>query len=141
MSDMRKLAGISCIPIRWGDMDALGHVNNTVYFRYMEQGRIEMLDRLGIAIDPHGIHPVIINTACTFLVPLSYPGDAEIRIFTGEIGRSSFMSWMEIRRVGDPVLCAEGSAKIVWMDSTTGRSTPLPPAIRAWLEAPAKELS
>ena len=134
-----KLAGVSRIPIRWGDMDAIGHVNNTVYFRYMEQGRIEMLDRLGIAIDPQGKHPVIVSTACTFLVPLTYPGEAEIRIFTGSIGRSSFQTRMEIRRVGAAELCAEGTAKIVWIDAATGRSTPLPPEIRAWLEAPGED--
>lgn len=37
----KKLIHISRIKIRWGDMDAFGHVNNTVYFRYMEQTRID----------------------------------------------------------------------------------------------------
>ena len=37
------------MPIRWGDMDAFGHVNNTVYFRYMEQVRISWFEQLGIA--------------------------------------------------------------------------------------------
>lgn len=37
------------MPIRWGDMDAMGHVNNTVYFQYLEQARIEWLRRLGAA--------------------------------------------------------------------------------------------
>ena len=34
------------VPIRWGDMDAQGHVNNTVYFRYMEQARVEWFERM-----------------------------------------------------------------------------------------------
>jgi hypothetical protein len=36
-TSQRKLVQTSLIPIRWGDMDAYGHVNNTIYFRYMEQ--------------------------------------------------------------------------------------------------------
>jgi len=42
----RKLVHVERIPIRWGDMDAMGHVNNTVYFRYMEQARISWFDAL-----------------------------------------------------------------------------------------------
>ena len=37
------------MPIRWGDMDAFGHVNNTVYFRYMEQVRISWFEQIGLA--------------------------------------------------------------------------------------------
>ena len=46
MSEIRRLAHLERIAIRWGDMDAMGHVNNTVYFRYMEQARISWFDRL-----------------------------------------------------------------------------------------------
>ncbi|MGH8708962.1 MAG: acyl-CoA thioesterase, partial [Burkholderiales bacterium] len=46
MSESRRLAHVERIPIRWGDMDAMGHVNNTTYFRYMEQARISWFDRL-----------------------------------------------------------------------------------------------
>ena len=64
----KKLIHISRIKIRWGDMDAFGHVNNTVYFRYMEQTRIDWLDTAeGAADDGHG--PVIVNAHCTFLRP------------------------------------------------------------------------
>ena len=45
MSEDRKLVHVERIPIRWGDMDAMGHVNNTVYFRYMEQARIGWFER------------------------------------------------------------------------------------------------
>ena len=47
MQSARKLVQTCLIPIRWGDMDAYGHVNNTVYFRYMEQARVEYLEQLG----------------------------------------------------------------------------------------------
>jgi hypothetical protein len=39
----KKFVHAMTIPIRWGDMDAMGHVNNTVYFRYLESARIEWL--------------------------------------------------------------------------------------------------
>jgi len=46
MTEPHRLAHVERIPIRWGDMDAMGHVNNTVYFRYMEQTRINWFDVL-----------------------------------------------------------------------------------------------
>jgi acyl-CoA thioester hydrolase len=47
MEHHRKLVYSNQMPIRWGDQDAMGHVNNTVYFRYMEQTRIEWLESFG----------------------------------------------------------------------------------------------
>lgn len=126
------LVHTSVLPIRWGDMDSLGHVNNTVYFRYMEQTRIDWLyaqAREHAGGYATGSGPVIVNASCTFLEPLVYPGECEIRMFLGEPGRSSVGSFYEIRKGGRRV--AEGSAKIVWIDLASGRPTPLPEAIVA----------
>lgn len=130
----KSLIHVTRIPIRWGDMDAYGHVNNTVYFRYMEQARVEWLDDLNIRLEPGGLGPVIINAACTFLVPMTYPGTVEIRTFADPPGRSSFQTHVEMRIVGDERVYAEGAAKVVWMDMQTGKSTPLPDTVRALLE-------
>ena len=46
----RKLMYTCLIPMRWGDMDAYRHVNNTVYFRYMEQARVEFLEQIGYQV-------------------------------------------------------------------------------------------
>jgi acyl-CoA thioester hydrolase len=126
------LVQTSIVPIRWGDMDAFGHVNNTVYFRYMEQARLDWLSsierRPGVSI-PAGTGPVIVNASCTFFEPLVYPGDCEVRMYLGEVGRSSVGSFYEILSEGRRF--AEGAAKMVWIDRSSGRSTPLPEAITA----------
>lgn len=119
------------IPVRWGDMDALGHVNNTVYFRFTEQARIEWLHALGFAdIVDVDEGPVIVNASCTFLRPITYPATVEIRMLIGKPGRSSLPTFYEIRCVGDDTLYAEGAAKIVWWSPRTGKSLPLPDFIR-----------
>ena len=123
------------IPIRWGDMDAYGHVNNTIYFRYMEQARVEFLERIGCTLTPRGQAPVIINASCTFLIPINYPGVVEVRMFCGHPGRSSVLTHYEIRRQGDDTLYATGESKIVWMDVATGKSVPIPETMRAGLPA------
>jgi len=126
-----KLIHATRIPIRWGDMDAYGHVNNTIYFRYMEQARCEWLEEQGYKVAPEGEAPVIINAACTFMIPMTYPGTVEVRTYAGHLGRSSLETYYEMRIVGDETVYAQGSAKIVWMDTATGKSVPIPDALRA----------
>ncbi|MDD5297907.1 MAG: thioesterase family protein [Rhodocyclaceae bacterium] len=133
-----RLIHVCRIPIRWGDMDAYGHVNNTVYFRYAEQARIEWLEDAGYgagASQDEG--PVIVNASCTFLIPMSYPGTVELKTYVGHIGRSSFATYYEMRIEGDERLFADGAAKVVWMSPRTGKSVPLPDILRRLLEAAA----
>ena len=110
-------------------MDAYEHVNNAVYFRYMEQARVEWLERVGYRCNAHQEAPVIINASCTFLVPLSYPGVVEVRMFAGHAGRSSVPTYYELRLQGNDALYAEGAAKVVWMNPATGKSAALPQGI------------
>ena len=121
-------------PIRWGDMDMLGHVNNTVFFRYCEQARIEWTYGLHPEGDAYsGTGPVIVNASCTFLLPLVYPGDVEVRMYLGDAGRTSVGSFYEILKNG--TTHAEGAAKMVWIDLATGSSVPLPDIVTAPLRA------
>jgi len=125
--------------IRWGDMDALGHVNNTVYFRYMQEARIEWSHALvPVQGGPAMLPMVIVNASCTFLLPLVYPGEVEVRMLLGELGRTSVGSFYEIAMNGQTH--AEGAAKIVWIDPATGRPAPLPAIISAPLRALAREV-
>jgi acyl-CoA thioester hydrolase len=133
MNSKRKLLHSSLIPIRWGDMDAYGHVNNTIYFRFMEQNRVEYLEQQGYKVMPEGTAPVIINASCTFLVPLTYPGVVEIKMFCGQPGRSSIPTHYEMRLQGDDTLYATGESKIVWMDVASGKSVAIPDELRAQL--------
>ena len=126
--------------IRWGDMDAMGHVNNTVYFRYIEQARIAWFDEIGCAPDPQGEGPVIVNAHCSFIKQLKYPGEIEITTLVGPPGRSSFEMLHEIRVLdadGQPgAVHATGGAKVVWVNFPAEKSVPLPDAMRVRL-APA----
>ena len=143
MSDKRLVHRLR-MPIRWGDMDAMGHVNNTVYFRYFEQARIDWFVELGTPADPtHEYGPVIVNAHCAFLRQLRYPGEIEVSTYVGTIGNSSFETIQEINRVDQPeVIAASGGAKVVWIDYKREKSVVLPDALRALLtgtQDPASE--
>ncbi|MGE0100424.1 MAG: acyl-CoA thioesterase [Hydrogenophaga sp.] len=122
------------IPIRWGDMDAMGHVNNTTYFRYLETIRIEWMRTIGSQPDPLGAGPVIVNAFCTFHQQLEYPGDVVATMYVSDVGRSSFESWCTLERADDPgTVYASGGATTVWVDFPKKKSTPLPASMLAHL--------
>src|SRR5690242_3043927 len=94
LPDAKTLTFEMTVPIRWGDMDAMGHVNNAVYFRYFETIRVEWLrSALGI-IDSMPEGPVVINAFCTFLKQLRYPGDLRVKHYVANPGRTSFETYV-----------------------------------------------
>ena len=134
MHDQRVLVHTSLQRLRWGDMDMLGHVNNTVYFRYMEQARIEWFYSLAAGQGFDGDHgPVIVNASCNFTVPLVYPADVEVRMYIGDPGRTSIGSYYDLIVAGRR--CADGAARMVWTDRASGRPVPLPEHVLAPLRA------
>ena len=133
--DEKKLVHEMVIPIRWGDMDAMGHVNNTLYFRYFEIARIEWLHRIGGPPDPRGQGPVIVNAFCNFIKQLSYPGDVLVRHYVANPGRTSFDVFLTLERTDEPgVMYATGGATTVWIDYRQEKSVPLPEAVRKSIE-------
>ena len=102
LPEAKKLTLKMVIPIRWGDMDAMGHVNNTIYFRYLEIVRIEWLHRVMGPPDAAGEGPVIVNTFCNFLKQLKYPGDVLAKHYVAKPGRSSFEAYVTLERTDEP---------------------------------------
>lgn len=124
----------SRIPIRWGDMDARRHVNNTVYFRYLEIARMEWLRSVGADQDSEGEGVLVMNAFCTFHHQLKYPGDVRARSYCGQVGRSSFELLATLERADEPgKIYASGGATMVWADLQNGVSTPMPDWLRAAL--------
>ena len=131
LPENKKLVYEMTMPIRWGDMDAMGHVNNTLYFRYMEIVRIEWMHKVGATPNPAGQGPVIVNAFCNFIQQLEYPGDVLAKHYVAAPGRSSFETYITLERSDNPgVVCASGGAKTVWVDFPKQQSVPLPDWLR-----------
>lgn len=130
----KKLVHETVIPIRWGDQDPMGHVNNTSYFRYLEIARLDWLYKIGGPPDPQGQGPVIVNAFCNFIKQLEFPGDVLARHYVTRPGRSSFDTYLTLERTDQPgVTYAEGGATTVWVDFKAQKSVPLPDWLRAHL--------
>ncbi|MEO8719297.1 MAG: acyl-CoA thioesterase [Burkholderiales bacterium] len=131
----RRLAHIECIPIRWGDMDAMGHVNNTVYFRFMEQARISWFERLVPGADAwQSTGVVIANASCNYRRAMTYPGTVEVKLYVGATGGASVPTFYELRVDADPKPYADGAAMVVFIDMKSQKSKRIPEDIRARLE-------
>jgi acyl-CoA thioester hydrolase len=128
----KKLTHEMVIPVRWGDMDAMGHVNNTVYFRYFEVARLDWLFRIGAGPNPEGFGPVIVNAFCNFVRQVEYPGDLLAKHYVANPGRSSFDTYITLERTDQPgFIHAEGGSKTVWTDFKAQKSAPMPEWLRA----------
>jgi acyl-CoA thioester hydrolase len=119
------------IPVAWGEMDAFGHVNNTVYFRYFECARIAYLDAIGFRgdgpADPAG--PILAATHCRFRLPLRYPDT--VRVGARTTARAADRFSMEYRLVSERhgAVAAEGGGMVVSYNYAERRKTALPEAV------------
>lgn len=118
------------IPVRWGDMDAEGHVNNTGFFRFMEETRMRWVSGLGLPTVPP--HPVIVllNAGCHYHLPLDYPATLRCSLHIGRIGNTSLQTHYTLHHIEADALCAEGYATLVWYDLHQKKAVPLPGLLR-----------
>lgn len=127
MTDQKVEVHKKVFSIAWGDMDALGHVNNARYFDYFQEARIEWLRELNISMTKKS-GPVVIHVTCTYLKPVIYPATVTLYSKIHSLGNTSMM--MDHDLYQNEVLMAQGSCKIVWVDYTQNKSIPLPNVFR-----------
>lgn len=127
MNDTKKLVHKKTFSIAWGDMDALGHVNNARYFDYFQQARIDWLSELGLDMRQK-TGPVVVHIACTYLKPVIYPAELTLLSSLHSLGRSSMVLDHELYQ--SEQLMAQGTCKIVWVDYEKNKAIPFPDKIR-----------
>lgn len=123
------------IPVAWGDMDALGHVNNTVYFRYFETARISCFAELGLGQieQSNGVGPILQSASCRFRIPLTYPDTVTVGARIGDVGEDRFvMLYRAVSHHYDAV-AADGESLIVTFDYATSTKARVPDDLRAQL--------
>ncbi|MFN8182927.1 MAG: thioesterase family protein [Candidatus Nanopelagicales bacterium] len=120
------------VALRWSDMDALGHINNSEYLRYLEQARIEFLADAGAAGVPREAGLLVARHEVDYRKPMPYQRTPiEIPTWVDKIGTTSFTFGHEV--VADDVVYARARTVLVCIDDE-GRPTPVPTALRKYLE-------
>lgn len=122
------------ITVRWGDMDAFGHVNNTCYFRYFEQARIAYFQATISAGEsglPSGIGPILASTECRFRAPVKYPDVLHVGARITELDDDRFTMFYRIYSENLDVIAADGEAVVVAYDYENDRKARVP---SEWIE-------
>ena len=125
------------VEVRWGDMDALGHVNNARYFTYCETARMSLFEALELSrfrTEPR-LGVGLVHASLDFKQQVRFPANIEVGQRVARIGGSSFTLEYGLYREGTALLVASGSAVVVWMDFEAGEALALPETLRSTIEA------
>ena len=119
------------MPVRWRDLDAFNHVNNSKYLSYLEEARLQwMLGIPGQGMDEH-VAPVVAAAHLNYRRPIEWPNDIVIELFVERLGNTSVSIGHRIGAAGDAeVTYCDGNVVLVWIDRDSGRAAPLPDAVR-----------
>ena len=114
------------IPVAWGEMDAFGHVNNVVFFRYFESARIEYFRKLrGDDFGNGEFLPILAQTECSYLRPVYHPDTLTAQTRVSRVGSSSLTMEYKLTSDSQDAVVAEGKAVVVNVDPKTGKGRPL----------------
>ncbi len=123
--------------VRWADMDALGHVNNAMYFTYCESARMHYFHVVGIGEVRllNGEGPTLASATCNFRQQVKHPANLEVGVKVVKLGNTSFTLQYGIFDTASDTLVADGTSVVVWFDYGAGRSRPVPDWLRNAINA------
>ena len=125
----KKLVHTKEFAIRWGDMDAYGHLNNINYFFYTQEARFEMLKDLNIEFDIHGVAPILLNTSFNFKKQVVWPETLLVETWLLNIDRKKIYFEHIIKSATQSdVIYGVSDALVMWYDFNS-KTTVLPPEI------------
>lgn len=145
MTPHNLLAGFPVIlelPVQWGEMDAYGHVNNTVFFRYFESARMEYLQKCGF-VESHErekVGAILHSTTARFRQPLFFPDTVQIGASATEVKEDRFTMAYTVVSLTRNVVIAEGTGVIVSFDYSAGMKTALPLGVLSGIRSIEKTL-
>lgn len=122
------------IPVRFRDVDGMRHVNNAVFFTYMEMARGAYWERLGLGGDLDRLEFILARAECDFRAPIPYGETVRVGIRCSRIGSKSWDYEYRLEGVRDGTLFAEASSVQVYFDYARQRAEPIPAQVRQRIE-------
>jgi acyl-CoA thioester hydrolase len=119
------------MPVRWRDLDAFSHVNNSTFLTYIEEARLQWFQSLPGPWLSEDSAPVLAATHVNYRRPIEWPCELVVELFAERVGNTSLTVAHRILAAGDPsVLYSDGTSVLVWIDRLGGKAAPLPDAVR-----------
>ncbi len=123
-------------PVQWGDQDAYQHVNNTIYFRWVETARIDYTRRLGFGemMRQKQIGPILAALSCDYRRQVTFPDTIHIGSKVTRIGRTSLTMEHTLVSQTSRAIVAESKSTLVLYDYAGSRPVPIPEEVRRAIE-------
>jgi acyl-CoA thioester hydrolase len=118
------------IELRWRDLDAFNHVNNSNFMTYLEEARIRWFETLGQEWVTDEVAPLLAAVQMNYRQPIPYPSSIVVELTADRVGTSSVTLGHRITSADGRVLHADGHVVMVWVARASGRPTALPDAVR-----------
>jgi acyl-CoA thioester hydrolase len=117
------------LTVRWGDMDALGHVNNAKFFTYFETVRMAYLCNVGLWKGQSDQGPILVAESMNFCKQLVAGQVIQVGVQVGEARNRSFVMRV-VMLDADGQLAAEGDCVLAWVDYASNKAIPIPEQVR-----------
>ncbi|KZC41346.1 MULTISPECIES: acyl-CoA thioesterase [Rhodanobacter] len=123
---------VASLSVRWRDLDAFNHVNNSSYLTYLEEARLQWLSHVpGPWFDEHAM-PVMAASQVNYRHPIAWPAQLQVQLFCERMGNSSMTIAHRVIDAERPdQLYCDGHVVMVWTDPASGKPVPVPEAIRS----------
>ncbi len=131
----KEFALLVPITVRWGDMDAYGHVNNATFSTYFETARMKFFEWVRIFDYKEGERhaPAIVSATINYRQQVHYPAELEAGIRCINVGTKSFSLEHHLFRAGTDEVVADGTTVIAWVDYAVGKAVELPGPLKTVL--------
>ena len=119
------------LSVRWRDLDAFNHVNNSKFLSYLEEARLRWMVTIpGEWIDEN-VAPVVAAANVNYRRPIEWPNEIVVELFVERLGNTSLTIGHRILKADDDaVLYADGNVVMVWIGKGNGQAAALPAAVR-----------
>ncbi|WP_108944987.1 acyl-CoA thioesterase [Shewanella halifaxensis] len=119
------------IVVAWGEMDALQHVNNVVYFRYFETARIDFFKQINLLeqLKITSVGPVISENQARYKRPVTFPDTLTVGVSISDIKDDRFMMHYTVYSQSQQTVTTVGSSQVVMFNFKTGQKATLTPEL------------
>ncbi|MDR8525784.1 acyl-CoA thioesterase [Shewanella fidelis] len=119
------------IVVAWGEMDALQHVNNVVYFRYFETARIDFFKQINLLeqLKITSVGPVISENQARYKRPVTFPDTLTVGVSISDIKDDRFMMHYTVYSQSQQAVTTVGSSQVVMFNFKTGQKATLTPEL------------
>ncbi len=120
------------LDVQWGEMDALGHVNNANYFKYFEAARIQYFEKMSVGeiTNTSETGPILATISCQYKRAVSYPDQLTVAISVVKIGNTSLQMDYQVYSKQLDGIAATGSSVVVWINYGSGEKIAITDAMK-----------